>query len=241
MNLAVEKVMNLFGEIFANDNEMTVFTSGDLIYQIGTLWSLICLEKVKEGHKILLKQMLMTYLENLAGKLLNIEIQNQTELSAKVNHFIGKVAFTTALSAGVYRFTALHFGPHLPSYWGQQNPGSSIFGPLFASGSSQTVVGIQRAFASSSSRTSTHSARERALPCRVHALPITYFGSFCFGTDNETVYYPRLFDKLLINNSITFKSVLRNTCSNGNSDLSFAFLSSKIRNKGFYVIQLVFS
>ncbi|KAE9550715.1 hypothetical protein FO519_006081 [Halicephalobus sp. NKZ332] len=85
MSLAVEKVMNLFGEIFGNDVEMTVFTSGDLIYQIGILWSLICLEKVKEEHKVMLKQMLMTYLENLAGKLLTMgEIQNPSELEAKL-------------------------------------------------------------------------------------------------------------------------------------------------------------
>ena len=84
MVLAVEKVMNVFGEIFANDTEMTVFTSGDLIYQIGILWSMICLNKVKEEHRVMLKRMLMTYLENLAGKLLNIDTQNQSELSTKV-------------------------------------------------------------------------------------------------------------------------------------------------------------
>ena len=84
MVLAVEKVMNVFGEIFANDTEMIVFTSGDLIYQIGILWSMICLNKVKEEHRVMLKRMLMTYLENLAGKLLNIDTQNQSELSTKV-------------------------------------------------------------------------------------------------------------------------------------------------------------
>lgn len=99
MSLAVAKVMNLFGEIFANDTEMTVFTSGDLIYQIGILWSLICLEKVKEEHKVMLKQMLMTYLENLAGKLLNIEeTQDLTELSTKVKNLILNVLIFISFS-----------------------------------------------------------------------------------------------------------------------------------------------
>lgn len=86
--LATDKVISEISDIFTREIESTVFTSLDLIYQIGIFWNLICMEKIEEKQKNCLKKVLMVYLEHLAGNLLNLaEIDNQNDVKSKVNFF----------------------------------------------------------------------------------------------------------------------------------------------------------
>uniref|UniRef100_A0AC34PZB9 DNA/RNA-binding domain-containing protein n=1 Tax=Panagrolaimus sp. JU765 TaxID=591449 RepID=A0AC34PZB9_9BILA len=85
LSLATDKVISEITEIFSKETETTVFTSLDLVYQIGIFWNLINTEKIEEQPKNCLKKVLMVYLEHLAGNLLNLaEVDNPTDVKTKL-------------------------------------------------------------------------------------------------------------------------------------------------------------